>query len=690
MSSKPDQPETDPTPERRLSPLAEMGLLALALVLAMGAIWHLVNRWHQVNEQAEAEAGLNLASPEPAGPPRSGGPWGLADFPTRNIKLTGFHNFWDPERDITLWFDEVPLEIQTNSIRTPEDSNIRKVDYAGAEACRECHSENYQKWHGHAHRLMNALATPENVKGDFSGAQSINYLGGTGRFYRQNGKYRMALKRGDRTRIYEIERTIGSRFTQYYIGKLVEGSEPTNSPMWTTQHVLPFGYWIAEKQWIPTVHVFRETNTDKENQDPYTEQEIVPYDASCTACHTTLAAGDWILNLAGGRRLSVFSPRPVSFHMYGYLKDARPELIKDRPSEAIKNDEIFEIGQHMGQLPAIREAVALGVSCEACHYGARKHAERSTRDRSDYLPKFFPAGPHVFAQGRDKDEVLGRNPHNLNFTCAKCHTGGRPEYANGNHTWNSTEYSDAVRGFCYNPKKAAAIGKSFLTCVHCHDPHESIGPKWSRTPAQDDQSCLACHEQFKPAEALTAHTHHAAGSEGSHCMNCHMPKINEGLQDMVRTHRIFNPTEPRMIEANQPNACNLCHLDKPIDWTLSHLRDWYGDEHRYDERQIARNYPNRGDAVGLGWLRSPHGPTRVSAAEALAKSDHRWALPHLLDFLVTEENLVYRQFTQKRLEEKLGFDFDSNGYRFYMMADERRAAIEKLRPILLGQKTAAR
>ena len=48
-------------------------------------------------------------------------------------------------------------------------SNIRKEDYAGAGACKECHEKNYEKWSRHSHRWMNALATDEIVKGDFSG-----------------------------------------------------------------------------------------------------------------------------------------------------------------------------------------------------------------------------------------------------------------------------------------------------------------------------------------------------------------------------------------------------------------------------------------------------------------------------------------------------------------------------------------
>ena len=43
-------------------------------------------------------------------------------------------------------------------------------------------------------------------------------------------------------------------------------------------------------------------------------------------------------------------------------------------------------------------------------------------------------------------------------------------------------------------------------------------------------------------------------------MNCHMPRINEGLQEVVRTHTIFSPTNSAMIESNQMNACNQCHV----------------------------------------------------------------------------------------------------------------------------------
>jgi predicted CXXCH cytochrome family protein len=218
-----------------------------------------------------------------------------------------------------------------------------------------------------------------------------------------------------------------------------------------------------------------------------------------------------------------------------------------------------------------------------------------------------------------------------------------------------------------------------MTCVHCHNPHQGIGPKWTRTPQEDDAKCLDCHEQFTDKTRRRAHTHHAENSEGDRCMNCHMPRITESLQDVVRTHMIFNPTDRRMIEANHPNACNLCHLKENIDWTLSYLKQWYPrTAGPYAADKLAAQYPNRNGPVGLGWLKSAHPPTRLVAAETLARVNARWALPDLVG-LLDDPYLINRRFTQVRLGEMLGTDLRQFGYRFYQMPAERQAPIEKIR-----------
>ncbi len=142
-----------------------------------------------------------------------------------------------------------------------------------------------------------------------------------------------------------------------------------------------------------------------------------------------------------------------------------------------------------------------------------------------------------------------------------------------------------------------------------------------------------------------------------------------------------------MIGANQPNACNLCHLDKPIDWTLRYLREWYKAP-AFDEARLKAGYPDRAGAVGLGWLKSPHEPTRLVAAEALARAKADWALPRLIDML-DDPFLLNRQFTARRLEEWRGVNLRDFGYHFYQLPDERRAPLERVRKELLKKKSAA-
>jgi predicted CXXCH cytochrome family protein len=287
------------------------------------------------------------------------------------------------------------------------------------------------------------------------------------------------------------------------------------------------------------------------------------------------------------------------------------------------------------------------------------------------LPQFFPTGPHLAVEAEETRLKFGRTHDNINWACGRCHTGRRPQFAAGMATWNSVEYSDAIRGSCY----------SQLTCTHCHNPHRSMGPRWSLTPDQDDALCLKCHGSLASAEQRRKHTHHAGGSEGARCMHCHMPRINEGVEDVVRTHMIYSPTRADMIEANHPNACNLCHTQKPIEWTLKYLKEWYGG--RYDEGKIAANYRERDKAATWGWLHSDNPSVRLVAVEALTRGRDSQALPLLLEAL-DDPYLLTRQFAYKGLQDMLKVRLGDFGYRFYMTKEERRKPLAELRQILIS------
>lgn len=619
----------------------------------------------------------------------------LLDVP-KSARVLSFteHPAWAPSDEQTkarfVW-GAIPDSILQKSLTSPQRiSNMRPEDYAGAKACQTCHAKNYESWSVHPHRWMNARANEESVMGDFSGDASISYRGGQAKFYMQDAEYRMRLERDSTVRVYSVNRTIGSRFQQYYVGKLIEGPEPEKHPVRQIDYVLPFGYWLDENEWVPVVHVDLEL-PDEQRHDPFLHPANRAYDRSCASCHTTQVAGDRMLRAVGRERLAAYSPHDVVFDGFHYLKQNRNEVLEYADYYAkTPTDRIKKALSVMDDLAAEKYAAALGVTCEGCHNGAKFHANHEERK-----PLFYPSGEQLAVMGGDVGEVWGRNTSNVNWTCAQCHTGGRSMFACGASTWNSTEYSDAMRGSCYDPMLAKAKSMECLTCVHCHDPHVATGKAWKHSPNTDDQRCIACHDQFLDAKQRLAHTHHPAGTPGDRCMNCHMPKINEGMQDVVRTHLIFSPTDTAMLEANHPNACNLCHLDKGIDWTLTHLENWYdlqeksraGDttEHWkiYDAARISANYPARSEAVSLGWLNSENEATRLVALEALAKANAKWALPDMLQML-DDDYLVNRQFAAQRLEEMLDVDLEKEfGYRYYQYRDERKKPLNKIRTAVL-------
>lgn len=570
-------------------------------------------------------------------------------------------------RYLALWWGAFPERVTAISSQTGTSSNIHPGDYAGPDSCKECHRKNYDGWSDHPHRWMNALADESTVKGDFRD-QTISYLGGEGAFYREAGEYRMKLVR-EETRTFAIHQTIGSRFFQYYIGKQISGPEFPNGRSYAEDHVLPFGYWLEPGEWVPVVHIFDEY-PDGERLDPFDAESYAKdfsmYAESCNACHTTFPLGDLLTKDV--KQMAREVPANLHWSASSYLQEQRADWLP-KVEEIESDEELNQLLSHLKRKDAPTHAVTLGISCEACHLGAHEHVNDPKT-----LPKFFPHSAHLRVEGDEEAIDFGKTHDNVNWACGRCHSGARPQFAGGMSTWNSTEYSDAMRGSCY----------SELRCIDCHNPHQGTGPKWSRTPTEDDALCIRCHQQYETTEAQAAHSHHPAGSTGSRCMNCHMPRLNEGMQDIVRTHTIFSPTEPRMLHGNHPNACNQCHTDKTVDWTLGYLQEWF--DKTYERERIARAYPDREQPAAIGWLHSENEAVRMVAADSLLRTSADWALDDLLEAL-DDSFLLNRQFARRGLERMLDVRLEDYGYRFYMTAEERAEPIARLRSELLDESS---
>jgi predicted CXXCH cytochrome family protein len=227
------------------------------------------------------------------------------------------------------------------------------------------------------------------------------------------------------------------------------------------------------------------------------------------------------------------------------------------------------------------------VGCERCHGPGSEHVEH-------------PVSTNIVNPAR-LDYVQA------NDTCIQCHSQGRPltnpiagkyyDWPVGFHMglkltdfWKLEDHKLGETTFTHFPDGTAhknrMQGNDFVTslmythgvaCFTCHDSHGTENTALLRKPA--NELCLDCHGPNSPngprAKTVEEHTHHKAGSPGSECIACHMPKIAQTLADVnVRSHT-FRFITPEMSETLKiPNACNVCHTDKSAAWATAALKSW--------------------------------------------------------------------------------------------------------------------
>jgi predicted CXXCH cytochrome family protein len=234
-----------------------------------------------------------------------------------------------------------------------------------------------------------------------------------------------------------------------------------------------------------------------------------------------------------------------------------------------------------------KQVVEWNVGCERCHGPGSEHAEH-------------PSPGNILNPTR-MDYVQA------NDTCIQCHSQGRPltspiegkyydwavGYRPGLHLrdfWQLEEHTLGTASFAYfadgTAHKNRMQGNDFVqsvmyrhgvTCFSCHDVHGTENYAQLRKSA--DKLCLDCHGPLSlngPRTAtLEEHTHHKAGSTGSQCVACHMPKIETTIADVkVRAHTFAFITPAMTDKYKIPNPCTSCHTDKSTAWATEAMRQW--------------------------------------------------------------------------------------------------------------------
>ncbi|MDH3649669.1 MAG: multiheme c-type cytochrome [Saprospiraceae bacterium] len=186
-----------------------------------------------------------------------------------------------------------------------------------------------------------------------------------------------------------------------------------------------------------------------------------------------------------------------------------------------------------------------------------------------------------------------------------------------------------------------------VSCKDCHDVH-SLKLKQS-----GNVLCLTCHDSRydKPS-----HHFHDLDSEGSECINCHMPgKVYMG-NDFRRDHSFRVPRPDQTVKYGTPNACSGCHEDKSPEWARDFIRSKYGPERpsHFSDHLMAAYH---GDNASLYDLLNNGDYPEIARATALSQYSNQ---PLISEELVSITKFLQDTSDLVRNEAVLAFDKSGN------------------------------
>jgi predicted CXXCH cytochrome family protein len=516
-------------------------------------------------------------------------------------------------------------------------SNVLRADYAGSDACSDCHHEIYEKWAASPMRNMTRDVKSAQVRAPFDGA-TLRVGGDSATMLMEDGARVMRVN-GETFRITKV---VGGRYREDFVGVSDDGVE----------RVLPATYVFATKSWR-----YKGYSVMVKERPAMSTRAV--WSQECIACHNTLPLATVLYDELYGPSLPGYQGKLSDRVMpkqrlwtaratndAGLARALEAEirfLGGEPPANADVKDLLRAAAETSEDKLRADKLVEIGVGCEACHNGARAHATE---------PKILPsyAAQSTVLEVRPPPGQYGSRAQWINRTCAKCHTvlftrypwtweGGERTKNPGGSTTNSGEGRDFMLGGC----------ASAMTCTTCHDPHAVDAPaalaKLATTAG--NHLCTTCHADV--GADLAAHTHHKTTSAGSSCVGCHMPKKNMGLDyALVRYHRIGSPNDKARVERDRPLECALCHLDKSVEELASKMDAWWGK--RADRAALQALYGDdlRVNAVRATLVRGkPH--EQAVAIALLGEARDATALPLIAPHLAHDYPLV-RYYALRALE----------------------------------------
>jgi hypothetical protein len=564
-----------------------------------------------------------------------------------------------------------PRAEDVQRVITNRPIEVQEDDYVSSRTCRSCHAEQYAMWKDSYHRTMTQIASPESVISPFEDVE-LAFQGRSYRLERRGDEFWVDME--DPETSYPLEQR-GREFWEV----IPEGSPRVQQkivmttgshhfqgyhfPSGHTRKVNLFGflYRIEEQFWMPIHSAFLVPPDLRVGLE-------ARWNLSCNKCHST---------------------------------QAKPYIVSDTEMNT--------------------QAMEFGIACESCHGPGEEHI-RANRD---------PQRRYQYHFSGDSDPTIV-NPEKLSSrrasqVCGQCHAVARPNEDKGylerpqdgdlyrpgdeltetrklrtkgaSRFWpdgmvrvGGREYNALDRTPCFMHGDEQ---RGVISCLDCHVMHKPEGdPRPVKEWANDqlklgmdgNLACTQCHSDFEDEERITSHTHHLAESSGSLCYNCHMPHTAYGLLKATRGHQVENPSVAATLETGRPNACNLCHLDKTLQWTTEYQSAWYGPEVLRKGKGLTED--EKSIAASILWLLSGDAGQRALTAwsmdwaPAREASGENWMAPFLGQLLKDPYDAV-RFIAYRSLRSQPGFSDLTN--EFLLPPEKRPDEVRKVNEIWKSQ-----
>lgn len=379
-------------------------------------------------------------------------------------------------------------------------------DFAGAEACADCHAERYADWARSVHGRAGGPATPETVMAPFNG-RPLKFRDATVTPEKKGDRYQFVVVRGQATpQTYAVDGVVGA-------GAMYGGGAQTffnvrADGLWVH---LPFEYNVTAKRWFC--------------------QTAGPRKWAAIDGSYDLAQCDWPPTQALG-----FTGGEDCKNCHGSQIDVRYDETRKRFDTRLKS---------------------LHINCESCHGPAQKHVTHMKAGSTDVALEAL-------------DLLDTRRSTQVCLACHANKAQTAPGYLSGadfddyfviDSLWPSKDrklsFDGRAQAFVYQQahRYSPCYQSGSMTCVDCHDPHTlAYRDVYGRALEGrfDDGQCTGCH----PAKGAD-HDQHPVGVE-LRCTDCHMtvtqvPGVGTEIPHGRADHAITVPNS---------QVCMRCHLER--------------------------------------------------------------------------------------------------------------------------------